>query len=146
MIAIKPSANVRFPAQSIFACRRAPGTSRSFRYDQTVPKTPNGTETMKTSRHSIGASSPADHEADEHPADPDDVRDPEREPALVGRERVGEDRSAVREQEGGADPLQDPPARSASRRRPGPCIQSIDSAREAAEKIMKPSVYIRTRP
>ena len=49
----------------------------------------------------------ADDEADEEAADPDDIGDPEREPALVGGERVGEDRGGVGEQERGADALHD---------------------------------------
>ena len=52
-----PTANVRLPAQSIGAGRRMP-TSRSFRRDHTVPNRPNGTDTRKTSRQSIGASTP----------------------------------------------------------------------------------------
>jgi hypothetical protein len=51
---------------------------------------------------------PAEHEPEELAADPDDVVDPEGEPALVGRERVGEDRRGVGDQERRADPLHDP--------------------------------------
>ena len=50
----------------------------------------------------------AEQQPDEHPADADDVVDPERHPALVGREGVGDDRRRVREQAGAADALHDP--------------------------------------
>jgi hypothetical protein len=50
---------------------------------------------------------PAEHQADEQPADADDVVDAERHPALIGGERVGDDRGGVREQERRADPLDD---------------------------------------
>ena len=52
-----PAANVRLPGQSIGSRVRTP-ISRRLRYDQTVPTIPAGTETRKTSRHEIGASSP----------------------------------------------------------------------------------------
>ena len=57
MMAMRPSANVMLPGQSMFvsACR---GISFNFRYAHTVPKSPMGTETMKMSRHWIGASIP----------------------------------------------------------------------------------------
>src|SRR6202171_2405729 len=54
---ISPTANVALPHQSMRAGRRSP-RSCSFQYAQTVPKTPNGTETRNTSRHDAGASSP----------------------------------------------------------------------------------------
>ena len=52
-----PAAKVRFPAQSIGSRVRTP-ISRRLRYDQIVPRIPNGTETRKTSRQEIGASTP----------------------------------------------------------------------------------------
>ena len=52
----------------------------------------------------------AEDQADEHPADADDVVDPERHAALVGGEGVGEDRRRVGEQAGAADPLDEPEA------------------------------------
>src|SRR5665213_1058638 len=50
----------------------------------------------------------AEHEPDEHPAHADDVVDAERHPALVGGERVGDDRGGVGQQERRADALHDP--------------------------------------
>ncbi len=52
-----PAAKVRLPAQSIGARLRTP-ISRRLRYDQTVPASPNGTETRKISRQEIGARTP----------------------------------------------------------------------------------------
>ncbi len=57
MIKTSPSANVTFPHQSTGA-RRGVERSSSFRYAQTVPNSPTGTEIRKTSRQSIGASTP----------------------------------------------------------------------------------------
>ena len=54
---ISPTANVALPHQSILAGRRSP-RSCSFQYAQTVPKTPNGTDTRNTSRQLTGASRP----------------------------------------------------------------------------------------
>ena len=54
---IRPIAKVTLPSQSIGTRRRTP-RSWSFRYAQTVPKRPKGTETRKTSRQLIGASRP----------------------------------------------------------------------------------------
>ena len=45
------------PGQSIDACPLW-GTSRRMRYPQIVPNSPIGTDTKKTSRHSIGPKSP----------------------------------------------------------------------------------------
>ncbi len=55
--AMRPTANSVLPSQSILAGMRIP-LSLSLTYAQTVPNRPNGTETRKTSRHSIGASTP----------------------------------------------------------------------------------------
>ena len=55
--AISPTPNVRFPHQSRLTGRRSP-SSRSFRYAQNVPNSPNGTDTRKTRCHSTGPSSP----------------------------------------------------------------------------------------
>ena len=52
-----PRAKVTLPHQSIGA-RLRHARSSSFRYAQTVPNTPNGTETRKISRQSMGASRP----------------------------------------------------------------------------------------
>ena len=57
MIEIKPAAKVILPAQSMLARWRSP-SSRSFKYDQTVPRSPSGTETRKTSRQLMAASTP----------------------------------------------------------------------------------------
>ena len=57
MIRISPSANVRLPHQSTFAGFGVLRSS-SFRYAQTVPNTPIGTEIRNTARQSIGASRP----------------------------------------------------------------------------------------
>ena len=54
---ISPAAKVRLPSQSIGSLVRTP-ISRRLRYDQIVPAMPVGTETRKTSRHEIGASTP----------------------------------------------------------------------------------------
>ena len=50
----------------------------------------------------------AEHEADEEAADADDVVDAQSHPALVGGERVGDDRRRVRQQAGAADTLHEP--------------------------------------
>ncbi len=57
MIRTRPSANVMLPHQSTRA-RLGVLRSSSFRYAQTVPNSPTGTEIRKTSRQSIGASRP----------------------------------------------------------------------------------------
>ena len=54
---IRPTAKVTFPHQSILAGRGSL-LSSSFRYAQTVPNTPTGTEIRKTRRQSIGARIP----------------------------------------------------------------------------------------
>ena len=53
----RPSAKVMLPHQSIGA-RCGLIVSRRLRYDQTVPISPNGTETRKISRQLIGARTP----------------------------------------------------------------------------------------
>ena len=83
MIEMSPTANVRLPAQSIDAGRRLL-SSRSFRCDQTVPNTPSGTETMKISRHSIGASRPPMTSPMNIPLIATTFVIPEGEPALPG--------------------------------------------------------------
>ena len=92
--------------------------SRSLRYDQIVPEEPERDRDEEDEPPGDRREHAAEDEADEHAADADDVVDPEREAALVGREGVGEDRDRVRDQERRADPLHDPEARSASRRPP----------------------------
>ena len=54
---MRPTANVMFPSQSILLSMRTP-LSFSLRYAQIVPSIPKGTDTRKTRRHSMGASSP----------------------------------------------------------------------------------------
>ncbi len=56
--ATRPTANVRLPGQSTFACRCRVPTSCRLRYAQTVPSTPNGTLTQNTSRQSTSDSTP----------------------------------------------------------------------------------------
>ena len=85
-----------------------------------VPNTPTGTFTQNTARQSHAASSPPGDQTDELPGERGDLVDAEREAALVGRERVGEDRGRVRGEHRSADGLQQPPAdqpQRAARRR-----------------------------
>ncbi len=65
-----------------------------------------------------GPEDPAEHQADEGAADAGHVVDPERHPALVRGERVGEDRRGVRDEEGRTDALDDPEADEVERARP----------------------------
>ena len=65
------------------SCRLTPRSS-SFRYAQSVPATPKGTETRNTSRQSTGAEQAPDDEPEKRPRDRGDVVDPEGEPALIG--------------------------------------------------------------
>ena len=57
MISTRPSAKVTLPGQSTLV-RRGVLSSRRFRYAQTVPNSPTGTEIRNTSRQSIGARIP----------------------------------------------------------------------------------------
>lgn len=67
--AMSPAAKVRLPHQSGRAGGRMP-VSRSFRYAQTVPDNPNGTDTRKTSRQFTGPSSPPSASPANEPAIP----------------------------------------------------------------------------
>ena len=107
MIRISPSAKVMLPHQSTRA-RLGVLRSSSFRYAHTVPNSPTGTEIRNTRRQSIGASRPPSTRPMNIPLTPTMLLMPERHPALVGREGVGEDRRRVGQQEGRADPLDDP--------------------------------------
>ena len=72
----------------------------------------------------------AEHEADERAGERGDAVDPEREPALALRERVGQDRARVGEDQRAAETLRRGASRSATSRRP--CRAS--SSPRAAER------------
>ena len=55
--ATSPMAKVALPSQSILAFMRTP-LSLSFKYAQTVPNSPKGTDTRNTRCHWTGASTP----------------------------------------------------------------------------------------
>ena len=66
MISTSPTAKVTLPGQSIGPRRGVP-ISCSFRYAQTVPNRPTGTEIRNTSRQLDRRQQAAEHEPDEHP-------------------------------------------------------------------------------
>ena len=144
MIEMSPTANVRLPAQSIDAGRRAL-ISRSFRCDQTVPNTPSGTATMKISRHSIGASRPPTMSPMNIPLIPTTLVIPRASPRWwAGKASV---RIAVLFASRKAAPTPWRMRNTISQSAPaGPLSQSIARNSEASVKMTKPRVYIRTRP
>src|SRR3954447_7875035 len=114
--AMRPSAKVRFPHQSIREGRVPPpvdsrGAGRAGVDELAVA--PDGAE--DADRHGHDEDEPpldrgedaAEDEADERAGDRGDAVDAEREAALVRREGVGEDRARVREQHCAADALDD---------------------------------------
>ena len=82
-----------------------------------VPPRPIGTDTMKTRRQSTAASTPPRIEPDELAGDAGHLVDAHGGAALVGRERVGQDRGRVGHQHGAADRLDDPEADQPQRAR-----------------------------
>ena len=98
-----------------------------------MPNSPTGTEMRKTRRQSIGREDAAEHEADEEAADADDVVDAERHAALVGGERVGDDRRRVREQAGAADALDD--AEDDEVRRAGAAVEPVDRQQQRRDGV-----------
>ncbi len=143
-IAIRPTANVMLPHQSIFAGRRSP-VSRSLRYAQTVPNSPNGTETRKTSFQSTGPSRPP-------------ITRPRNEPAIAAtplmpsaRPRCSPGNASVRIADEFA--IRNAPPTPCTIRQPishsaaaSPCCQVSHSITDATVNTAKPRLYIRTRP
>ena len=103
----RPTANRTLPVQSI-RLFRAHAVVAQLEQDHTVPKAPIGAETTNTRCHSIGARTAAEDQADERAADRGDAVDAQGQAALVLRERVGEDRRGVGEEERAADALPEP--------------------------------------
>ena len=97
-----------------------------------MPNSPTGTEMRNTSRQSIGARMPPSTSPMNDAADADDVVDAERHAALVGGERVGDDRGGVGEQAGAADALDDAGSTIRYIAPARPFSQSIASSSDAA--------------
>ena len=102
MIRISPSAKVMLPHQSIdarawlaalLAASGKPTPSRRGRRAQTP---------RNTSRQLIGGEQTAQYQPDEHAANSGHVGDTQRQAALIGRKRVGEDGGGIGNQEGGS--------------------------------------------
>jgi hypothetical protein len=75
----------------------------------------------------------AEDQADEHAADPDDVVDPQRHPALVGGKGVGDDRRRVGQQAGAADALHDP--EDDQEGRAGAALHPVDGQQQRGHRV-----------
>ncbi len=143
MIRISPSANVTLPHQSTragFGVLR----SSSFRYAHTVPNSPTGTEIRNTSRQSIGASRPPSTSPTNMPLTPTMLLMPERHAALVGGERVGDDRRRVGQQERRADPLHD--AEHDQIRRPRAPVHPVHRQHQRRERVDDEAEVVHLHP
>ncbi len=84
----------------------------------------------------------AEHEPDEGAGDGRDAVHPERQPALVLGERVGQDRARVREQHCAADPLADPhddqPDRAVAAVQPGDREQDREGGEDGEAEVEHP--------
>ena len=111
-----------------------------------MPSTPNGTETRKTSRQSIGPRIPPTTSPMNEPADGRHLVQAQGQAALVGGERVGQDGAGVGHQHRAADALQDPhrdqPPGGRGAVHPGHRQQRPRTRANTA----KPRLYMRTRP
>ncbi len=139
-----PTAKVMLPPQSIRA-RRGARTSRRLRIDHTVPNRPNGTLTQNTARQSISASRPPATRPRNCPASAAIWLTPSAMP------RCSRGKASVRIAAEFAVSMDPPTActirQPISHSAPAPAWNgSNDSATEAALKITKPMLYIRTRP
>src|SRR5580693_3960500 len=142
--AIRPAANVRLPHQSSDAGLRTP-SSRSFRYDQMVPRTPNGTETRKTKRQLIGPSKPPSTSPTNEPAIAATWFSPSASPrSFAGKASV---RIALELANSMAPPTPCSTRIPISHQAAAvPCSQVTDSSTEKTAKSAKPRLNIRTRP
>ena len=132
------------PSQSIRALVRSP-TSRRLKYDQTVPISPIGTETMNTSRQSTAASTPPRIRPMNEPEMPATWLIPIAMPrSLAGKASV---RMAGELAISMAPPTAWITRKPISHIAPaGPVNGSNGSASAARPKMAKPALYIRTRP
>src|ERR1700691_1116041 len=142
--AIRPAANVRWPHQSSDAGLRTP-SSRSYRYDQMVPRTPNGTETRKTKRQLIGPSKPPSTSPTNEPAIAATWFSPSASPrSFAGKASV---RIALELANSMAPPTPCSTRIPISHQAAAvPCSQVTDSSTEKTAKSAKPRLNIRTRP
>jgi hypothetical protein len=105
--AVSPAPKARFPCQSKWA-----GRPLAELVEAAVgPERAEDAERHRHQEHQVPlhrAEQGAQDEADELAADPGDLVQAERHPAVIGREGVGEDRCRVGQQHGPADGLQDP--------------------------------------
>ena len=106
---VRPTPKVRVPGQSSRPAVRAP-SSRSERTLQMVPRMPIGHADPEDGLPVPLGQEATDQQAEEGSGDRGHHVDAERHTALVGRERVGEDRRRRRHQHRAADALNHPPA------------------------------------
>ena len=141
---IRPTANSVLPSQSILAGRRTP-LSFSFRYAQTVPNRPNGTETRNTSRQLMGASTPPSSRPRNDPPTAATPLMPSALPrSFSGNASV---RIAVELANRNAPPTPWKTRMTMIHFAPAvPVIQVTDSRIENRVNTAKPRLYIRTRP
>jgi hypothetical protein len=142
--AIRPTAKVMLPHQSIRACWRTP-VSCSFRYAQIVPITPNGTDTRKIRFQSIGASTPPTTRPRNEPAMAATPFMPSARPRwLAGKASVRiADEFAIRKAPPTPCTIRQPISHNAAA---SPSNQVTASMIDDTVKTAKPRLYILARP
>src|ERR1035437_4723415 len=137
-------AKVKLPVQSMLEGVRVP-LSRSFQYDQKVPSKLTGTDTRKTSRHSMGAKTPPITSPMKEPPIAATPLMPRASPrSLAGKASV---RIALELANKNAPPTPWPTRMAIIHIAPlVPVNQVTDSRMEKTVKMANPRVNIRTRP
>ena len=142
--ATSPSAKVALPHQSIVAgAALAELAQRVVRPDRR--EDPDRHRDEEDEPPGTGASTPPRTRPMNEPAIAAMLLMPRASPRSFCRERVGQDRARVREQERAADTLADAHHDQPERARV-PCIQVTESRIEKTVKTAKPRLNIRTRP
>ena len=141
---MRPTAKVMLPHQSSRAFWRTP-VSCSLRYAQTVPNSPNGTETRNTRCQLTGASRPPTTSPMNEPEMAATALMPSASPRWCSGKasvRIAEELANNR-----APPTPCSTRMTISHRAASvPFIQVTDSRTENTVKTAKPRLYIRTRP